>query len=1136
MLQFYLGGSGSGKSYLLHKNITEEAAKNPNQNYLYIVPDQFTMQTQIDLVKATPVHGIMNIDVLSFSRLAHRVFEELGCDDNIVLDDTGKSLILRRLSGSFSDKLSVIGKNINRIGYIHEIKSIISEFKQYDINEEKIDEMINGTSNSLLKSKLSDIKILYHGFNDYICNDFITSEETLSLLIDKIYDSKIVSGAVVVLDGFTGFTPVQYRLIRALMQLTDRVIVSVTVDIKAKPYQIFGEQELFYLSKKTILDLQGIAREVNVNLLPDVILENNMRYANNAQLAHLEKEIFRYPYAPYYGKENNLEIIEERSVQSEVITTLRKIKKLVFEEGYLYKDIAVVCTDMSEYSDDFIKYAKQYDIPIYLDETRALLLNPFIECIRSVLNIVNENFSYSSVLHFMRSGFDFFDCDEVDRFDNYISSCGIKGRKKYSAVFTSPPLKGADSDELRSENLRLLTALNATREKLMFFLEPVMDRKGTVESLTVGLYEFIKRAQVQQRLTKMAESFRNAGNEVSAAEYDQIYRVIIELLDQIYSLLKDEYMSLDEYIKTLDSGFDELSIGTLPGGVDTLIVGDIERSRIGQIKVLFMLGVNDGLVPKANTKGGLISDIDREILKENGATLSPTPREQIYTQRLYLYLMLSKPSQKLYISYSRLSKDLKSRKPSYLILLLLRLFPETKIQKPYLKNDIFNEVCGVNDAVTQLSNLIREYSEGHAIGIPMNKFAALLKAVARTEEGKEALYRILDGAFFAYKSEPLSTLLAQELYEKSVKASVTRLEKFANCAYAHFLRYGMKLKEREEFELEASDLGNMFHTTLELFSKEVAAQGFTLLDFPQNMAEEVIDRILKEQSVLYKEALLQSSAQNEYMLKSLSQILKRTVLTTQKQLNSGEFLPEGFEFRFNKTVVINDKPSAELTGKIDRLDICMDDGKLYVKIMDYKSSSQDIDLAKVLYGIGIQQPLYMMSALEKMREKYPEYEAMMGAMLYYGLSNPLVEAQSDTPSDTVESMIDECLRPKGLINSDMDIAIKLDHNLSAPSTKSMTVPAQTDKNGTLTQRSHTISSSDYEVLEKYTEEMITQTTQKIKDGVIAINPIEYDNKCACDYCEFKYICPYDSRLPGFETQRLQKCGKEDAITQMKDRI
>lgn len=1114
-LQFYFGPSGSGKSKRLHQDVLHMAAKDPDCNFLFLVPDQFTMQTQTDLVKESPGGGIMNIDVLSFGRLTHRIFEETGYGRKPVLDDTGKSLVLRKVASSVKEELPVLSGNLNKIGYIHEIKSAISEFKQYGLSVERVGELAEfSKSRGTLYYKLKDLKTLYQAFDTYVAERFITTEDTLALLSRAVYESKIMKNSVVIFDGFTGFTPIQYRLIAELMELSRMVIVSVTLGEGENPYRIMGEQELFYLSKKTVRDLQKWAQKRNVRQAEDVYLGKGglPRFRESRELAHLEKQLFRYPLKPYEESQKDsipaIQIREAMSPAGEVRGACILIKKLVLEQNYSYRDIAVVTGELETYGDFFEREAATYDIPVFIDRTRGILLNPFLEYIRSALRIVLQNFSYESVFHYLRSGLADFTMEETDLLENYILATGIKGRKKWGELFTRNATE----------------QINELRARLYGQMTPLLQKQETASGYVKALYEFIVAGRIQEKLLIFEEQFRADGEEERAKEYAQIYRLVMELLNQIEGLLREEAMTLQEFADILDSGFAEIEVGTIPGGVDRVIVGDMERTRLNQVKVLLFLGVNDGNIPRNANKGGIISDIDREFLKDSDIELAPTPRQQMFTQRLYLYMNMTKPSERLYLSYARISSDGKTLRPSYLIDTVKALFPcayQGNLMEG--KESVTERIMGKKDALPYVAEELRERAQGRAGGMTDEEFFSLCRIYWEDSAFRGQMEKLLQAAYEHYEHKPLGAMIARMVYGTVLENSVSRLERYAACAYAHFLQYGLNLKEREVFRLENTDLGNIYHEVLEVFSHRLKEHGYTWLDFPKEEGEQLLWEALENCSMQYGETILYSSARYQYMIERMYRILKRTIWALKEQLKSGKFLPEAFEMSFSRVenldavnITLSEEEKMKLRGRIDRLDTCEDEDHIYVKVIDYKSGNKKFDLAAVYYGLQLQLIVYMNVAAEMMKKSHPDKEVVPAALLYYHVNDPMIKSEEELSPEQVNDQLLKELRMNGLVNDSEEVIGLLDGSFA---TKSSIIPVERKSDGSLSARSSVVNRQDYEVISNYVNQKMHQFGTEILQGNIEVNPCEQGNTESCTYCTFREICAFDGKIPGFEKRK-----------------
>ena len=1114
-LQFYFGPSGSGKSKRLHQDVLHMAAKDPDCNFLFLVPDQFTMQTQTDLVKESPGGGIMNIDVLSFGRLTHRIFEETGYGRKPVLDDTGKSLVLRKVASSVKEELPVLSGNLNKIGYIHEIKSAISEFKQYGLSVERVGELAEfSKSRGTLYYKLKDLKTLYQAFDTYVAERFITTEDTLALLSRAVHESKIMKNSVVIFDGFTGFTPIQYRLIAELMELSRMVIVSVTLGEGENPYRVMGEQELFYLSKKTVRDLQKWAQKRNVRQAEDVYLGKGglPRFRESRELAHLEKQLFRYPLKPYEEPQQDsipaIQIREAMSPAQEVRGACILIKKLVLEQNYSYRDIAVVTGELATYGDFFEREAETYDIPVFIDRTRGILLNPFLEYIRSALRIVLQNFSYESVFHYLRSGLADFTMEETDLLENYILATGIKGRKKWGELFTRNATE----------------QINELRARLYGQMTPLLQKQETASDYVKALYEFIVAGRIQEKLLTFEEQFRADGEEERAKEYAQIYRLVMELLNQIEGLLREEAMTLQEFADILDSGFAEIEVGTIPGGVDRVIVGDMERTRLNQVKVLLFLGVNDGNIPRNANKGGIISDIDREFLKDSDIELAPTPRQQMFTQRLYLYMNMTKPSERLYLSYARISSDGKTLRPSYLIDTVKALFPcayQGNLMEG--KESVTERIMGKKDALPSVAEELRERAQGRAGGMTDEEFFSLCRIYWEDSAFRGQMEKLLQATYEHYEHKPLGVMIARMVYGTVLENSVSRLERYAACAYAHFLQYGLNLKEREVFQLENTDLGNIYHEVLEVFSHRLKEHGYTWLDFPKEEGEQLLWEALENCSMQYGETILYSSARYQYMIERMYRILKRTIWALKEQLKSGKFQPEAFEMSFSRVenldavnITLSEEEKMKLRGRIDRLDTCEDEDHIYVKVIDYKSGNKKFDLAAVYYGLQLQLIVYMNVAAEMMKKSHPDKEVVPAALLYYHVNDPMIKSEEELSPEQVNDQLLKELRMNGLVNDSEDVIGLLDGSFA---TKSSIIPVERKSDGSLSARSSVVNRQDYEVISNYVNQKMHQFGTEILQGNIEVNPCEQGNTESCTYCTFREICAFDGKIPGFEKRK-----------------
>lgn len=1138
-LRFYFGPSGSGKSHRIYEEIMQRAAQEPGRNFLIIVPDQFTMQTQKDLVMRSDRGGILNIDVLSFGRLSHRILEEVGTKEMPVLDDTGKSLVLQKIAADLKEQLPAMGSLLHKQGYIHEVKSAISEFMQYGISIQDMDKLIaSAEKRGALAMKLRDLKTLYRGFQDYIRDHFITTEETLDVLRRSLVKSKILPDSVVVFDGFTGFTPIQNRLIQELMRVCEETIVTVTIGEEEDPYQMDGEQKLFHLSKKTVADLVKLAAEAEVTRGEDVFVKGGPnRFTEAPALCYLEQNLFRYQYEPYTEKQHEIHMFEALSPREEVHQTALYIRKLIREEGLTYRDIAVVIGDLEGYASYVETEFGQLEIPCFLDRTRGIVLNPMIEYIKSVLQLYIRDFSYDTVFHFLRSGMADISREEIDELENYVIRTGARGYRTYSRLFTrkTEEMQQGSGQEDTERAEEALERLNRIRQQFADTVEILhMAPRAKAGEYVDHLYDFLEQNQVQQKLLNYQQQFEQEGDLAKAREYAQIYRLVMDLLDQIYELLGEEEISLQEFADILEAGFGEITVGTIPQNVDRIVVGDMERTRLKQVKVLFFLGVNDGNIPKNASKGGIISDMDREFLIESGTEMAPSPRQQMYIQRLYLYLNMTKPSERLYLSYAKVNSDGKGIRPSYLIDTVRKLFPQLAVEYPQNRSRI-EQIEGRQEGARYLAEELREYADGTLREEERQDFYLMYRAYEADPEGRD---RLTAAAFRRYKESGLSRIVARALYGRQLENSVSRLETYAACACRHFLQYGLSLQEREEFGFEVSDMGNVYHAVLENFAGKLAESGRTWWDFDENFATQAIKEAVEGYAATYGETVLYSSARNEYAITRMSRILTRTVLTLQQHLKQGSFQPDDYElsFRFAEDldsihVDLSEEEKMHLQGRIDRIDVSEDAEHVYVKVIDYKSGNKKFDLAALYYGLQLQLVVYMNAAMELESRKHPDKEIVPAALLYYHIDDPTIETPVELTQEQINEEILTRLRMNGVVNSDPAVVERLDRFLQD---KSKVIPVEKKKDGSFSARSGILSREELQVVSAYVDTKIRQIGREILDGKIAANPYEKGNEEACTYCAYKKVCGFDGSIPGYEKRQLEDLDKQTLMQRMQE--
>lgn len=1156
-LQMILGSSGSGKSFLLQESLCKEAREYPKKTFLYIVPEQFTLETQRALVERQKGNAIMNIDVLSFLRLAWRVFEELGLKDLPVLDDMGKSMVLRRVLSECKQELHYFRGNMKKLGFLNELKSLLSEFTQYDIGEQDLENMILDTEERpMLKGKLEDAQIILKKFREFKRDRFITAEEVLTRLTDYVKDSNLLKDCIICFDGFTGFTPVQRELLRELFFYAAEVRISVVLDDREQISKNWDDFELFSMSKKMIFNLMETAKETGA--FWEIIYANKKgnvpyRFQNTKELAHLEHMLFRYPYQKYKKKPERISLFTALNPEEEIQTVLKEIKGLILK-NYRYRDIAVITGDMDCYAQTAASCFKKAGVPFFMDYKKSILSNPYVEFLRSFLAMLEKDFSYEAVFRHLGNGLMPFKKEEKDELENYVLASGIRGRKRWKKEWDR-----AYTVEIKEQ----LPKLNELRKRLLELIRPaaglmgydlyrrrkaaenenkeedfrgVVRRKGkiTVLDYVNALYLYSQAAGCEEQLWEYESYFAEHGEHNLEREYAQVYKKVMELLERMAELLGEEVVTLKEFMELFDAGIAEIKIGLIPPGLDQVIIGDLERTRLSNLKVLFFIGLNDGIVPKAGNKGGILSDLEREYLSSKEFELAPTQRELGYRGQFYLYLALTKPDSFLYLSYCRMNQDCMAMRPSYLLRKIQAVFPELTEEAGENAIDKKEEVrlaLGADYGNRYLLEGLRSFQNWESMD---ELWRGLFYYYSEKEQ--EKLDRLLFSAFGGNGNVQISKKAAKLLYGQDLFGSVTRFEQYAACQYAHFLTYGLRLKERQEFMLRSIDIGNIFHKALCIFGKKASSQEKGWHSFEEEpediriqMTVESLEEALQDENFLEAKALLNDTARNHHFLGRILEMMKKTTEILVYQVLKGTMEPEGYEINFSKMklpsvkMYLSEKESIHLHGQIDRLDKTREE-PLAVRVVDYKTGKKEFSFTDVYYGLQMQLMVYLRAGMElALQENGLEIEEEKGlgdcaaGGYYYRIDDPFAKKK-----DPEENEWKKQLRLNGISNKKESMIFVQDKSMVEQgeflaSARSDVIPfAVTSKKEMDTRSSIAATTEELSHLMDYVKETMMQFGREILDGKIERNPYKKSEEdMACHYCNYKELCsPKDPMQSG----------------------
>ena len=1157
-LQFILGNAGGGKTWYIEHQAAAMASKDMKRQIFVVVPEQFTMQTQRNLVALSERHGLWNIEVQSFPRLAFRVFGETGAGMAPVIDDLGKTMILKKVLMGLQDQLTYFGRNIHKKGYVAEIKSFLSELMQYDIASDGLEQMKESAkSHPVLRQKLQDVEVAYAAFLDYLQDNYITSEEILTVFADVAERSNILKDSILYLDGFTGFTPVQYKLLRKLLRVCGQVNVTVTLDKREQVWKMDKKYKLFYLSQKTIYHLTEIAREEHCDIAEPIwtgTVKEETRFADNVELGYLERNLFRYPVRPYKEEVQNITVHCLRQPEDEVHFMIEEIMALREQESFRYRDVAIVTGNMDIYGTLIKGEMERKGMPCFIDQKKSILANPVVDTISSMLDVLRKDFDYESMIKLLKSGFiQRTWCptngikeweNAVQLLDNFLLASGVRGHKNWEKEWDTGYVFRRKAEDIATEASETINWLRQeTWDRLSDFYGRIARGKHRVREYAETICDFMEREQIYLQIQKRIERFREEGNFEAVKEYEQIYDVIIEVLDRLVALLGDEEMPLAEFIEILNTGFDEARIGLIPPGVDQIMVGDLSRTRLYGIKYLFLLGVNDGNIPMTGDGGGILSDAEREFLAGESYALAPTAREKIYTEQFYLYLCLTKPSQRLYLTYSATANDGTALQQAYLIDRVQNIFPKLQIQN-------------VAESRGRLRDILRDdYGRGYLIrGLRMgwqdNAAWNELYRQYRLQEQELAcapkdgqkkmlnhrgeLDRLIDAALYIAPESKISKEAATALYHEVITGSVSQFEKFSACPFAYYMQYGLQLEERMEHEVQFFDIGNIVHEALERYTKTLLDRNIGWADVSEEQQHILANQCLNHTVEEYKNGLLYDTERDASLVERLRRIMLRTVWAITEQMKLGKFDTVDSEVSFRM-----DKEKQTYIGRVDRIDTMETEENIYVKIVDYKTGKKDLSLSDLYYGLQLQLMVYLRAAVDKQTRRSKKMVIPAG-VLYYHIEDPFVTSRLDFEEKRTY-LLNELLM-RGLVNEEDPVLPSLDATLAgeegalAASAKSLVVPVGTKKDGMLKKNAATITTENFKELIDFTERKLQEIGVQIGAGETSMHPYQKADSmksCACDYCNYHGICGFDAKLAGNSYRKIWPKTNDDVFSEIR---
>lgn len=907
-LRIIYGKPGSGKSEYCFQEIANQIQK---ETKIYMItPEQFSFTAETKLMETVTSHAVLNAEIITLSRMAYRVLNEIGGSTKIQLSKQGKAMLMDSILNQHKKELKFLGKSDENVDLSI---TAITEFKKHGITVQDLQQEIEKIEDHYLQAKLQDMALIYEKFQEHIEGKYIEETDLLTILANHIEETNLVQNSIIYLDEFAGFTKQEYTVIEKFVKLAKQVNITICTDdlnINTNP-----DRDIFYANKTTIAKIWNMVNENNFTLEEPVHLQKQYRFQTE-ELQYLSENINQIKSTKYEKNVENIELFLAQNPYSEIENVANQITKLIKSKKMRYKDIAIITKNIEEYASLVRAIFPKYKIPVFIDEKRDVNQNIIIQYVLSLLEVMSKNFSTEAVFHYLKLGFSKIEPDEIFELENYCNKWGIQ-QNKWKKDFVYELEK-----EEKKQKVERYNQLRKQIVEPILALKEKMNQNKTVENITKCFYYFLQEQEIEEKIAHKVHELEEKSMLDLAKEYITSYKIILDLLDEMILVFGKDKTTIDRYSKLLKIGLKNSELGKIPGTQDQVIFGDIDRSRSHKVKMVFMIGLNDGSFPSVNKDEGFLDDADREKLKEDGIELAKGTLDRLYEDNFNIYKAFTTAENRIYLSYTSSDKEGKSLRPSMLVHKIKKLYPHLKE-----KSDMTRKEYGmVNEQVTyeELLENIAKLREKETIS---EIWYAIYQYYKQKIGWQAKLQDDLQGLSYTNLPQDIKKENIQKLYGNTLNTSVSRLEQYRRCPFSYYLQYGLKLKEKENLKIHTFETGSFMHETIDEFFEQVREQGLALAELEEQQISEMVSHIIDQNLQLSKNFIFTATAKYKVLVKRLKRIVSKALKYIIQTLIDSDFSVQGTEVEFGKkgdyqpiVLTLEDGKRVEITGKIDRID------------------------------------------------------------------------------------------------------------------------------------------------------------------------------------------------------------------------
>ena len=1102
MLKLILGRAGSGKTTAVYRRMCGAGAERPQ---VLLVPEQNSHEAERALCKVGGNGVSLYAEVLSFSRLANRVFLAAGGLGEAELDAGGRLLLMHRAVKSVAAQLTVCARSAGRASFLRSLIATVDELKSCRVSPADL-ERAGCEAEGPEGEKLRDLSLICGAYDALTAQVALDPRDRLTRTAEKLKDCPWAQGAGLWLDGFTDFTPQQQEVLRELLKQADTVTVTLTCDHLEEDE---GGAGIFSPARRTAAQLLRLAKQERIQCEVEILDWHDPAKAPELQI--VERQLFAQERPEPVSCGGAVELFQASTPRAEVERTAARIRELVRKEGYRYRDMGVVARDFSAYQPLVESVFPRYEIPVFSSAMTDILEKPILTLVTAALDTVANGYRYDDVFRYLKTGLTDLSQEDQDLLENYVIKWNLRGsrwtQKKDWAMH--PGGYGADWTK---EDQALVKRLDRARRQVAEPLELLRKNTNhTGRGQAIALYSFLEKIGLPERLEERVEELRRRDQPALAEEYRQLWEILCGGLEQCAALLGERGMDLEEFAGLFRLVLSQYDVGTIPVSLDRVTAGETTRQTGHRVKALFLLGADDGSIPRVGAAPGLLSDDDRSLLAVYGLELDQSQRELLFREMTTVYQICARPSHRLVVSWAVQGPGGEERRPCFLA---------QRLQLLYTDLDICHE----------------EELEG--------RFRLSAPLPALEQAGRDTRLRELLGSLSGLESQvdklervagwergQLTRQTVDQLYGRRVAMSASRMDKYKSCHFSYFMRYGLRAEPRKPAGFTAPEYGTFVHYVLEhvLQSCPIGEEswGEELQKRLRAAVRAAVDRYTAEELG----GLEHQSQRFRYLFRRLLRSVQAVVDNVAQELCASRFRPISFELGFGSR---GELPPVELTaegvtisvsGFVDRVDGWVENGRLHLRVVDYKTGRKSFDLTEVWNGLGLQMLLYLF-ALEERGEGFYGLPVEGAGVLYLPARDAVVRGSRTMSEEERQKAVDKELVRRGLVLSDGAVLEAMER--PGPGGYRF-LPLRVSKStGEITGEA-LVSAERLGRLEKHTRKVLEEICRELAAGNIAADPFwRGPEKNACRFCDYAAACHFEEGrggdcrrwLPGVKAQEF----------------